>query len=616
MNPITLSNGNISNIDFSKVKPTHFTETLSEIQDTAKNQILNLKVRTDSCFENIKALDDFLRKTEDVMHLFAGLRSVMTDDKTMEEFSKCIKIADSNINLAYGDEELYQMILRSTEGMESQEDRYLRKTILKKFEEQGLHLSGSKKELFIEIKNKTQELSDRYYQNVIKSRGFKFHSEELQKVLELDTIDFSGKIADRVLRECENEDLRKSYYTAFRGKCVKGEFDNTKILREILVLRLKLANILGYPSYAHYRMQGRIFESPKQMLTLLRNKAKEIRPLALAEKSQLSGSVTWWNYEYKSWKFMNENEISLDSEDLYSVSEVLNLLSYLAQSLLGVTMTPVCWDLYHEDVQAYKLVKNDNVVGYIIFDIYERDTKRDGNWMTIIRETSAENVPIVSLVTKIGAKPDDLTNQEKIVSYEKLITILHEFGHCLHGLACETPYARLSSPFNTPLELAEVPSKLLEKIGVWRELLQESCINLPIKSNDSLKNKFPNIHALSQIQLSLFDLQLHSLESKDEIGKLNLEDFESSIASEISVFDEEYIPLKIADWINVFSNTYDSSYYIYRISDFVADSVFSRLDHKKVSLSEVIEDFYKSNASENFEEILSKYMSLYSVSGV
>ena len=245
-----------------------------------------------------------------------------------------------------------------------------------------------------------------------------------------------------------NRELRKRMYLAYSSKGIGGETDNTGNVRKIIDLRMKMSVLLGYRTYADYALEENMAKTPAAVGDFLSRLMERSLPFARAEVSRISeyaaahgfegDRIMPWDFSFWSERY-KEAEFSLNEELLKPYFRLENCIAAvfdLAGRLYGIRFEEVSGiPVYHKDVKVYEVTDADGRhLALFYADFFPREGKRGGAWMTEFRgqciRNGVEERPFVSIVTNF-TKPAD--NMPSLLTHDEFTTLLHEFGHALHG---------------------------------------------------------------------------------------------------------------------------------------------------------------------------------------
>jgi peptidyl-dipeptidase Dcp len=278
------------------------------------------------------------------------------------------------------------------------------------------------------------------------------------------------------LKYSTERDLRKQIWTAYNTRAIGGEYDNTEIVKKIVDLRIKIANILGYETYADYALEERMAKNKLTVNEFVKNllepsmefAKKDVADVyAFAKKNGFEDSqLQSWDFSYWSEKYQ-QAEYSLSAEELkpyFQLESCIDAVFGLATRLYGISFTELDnVPVYHPDVKVYEVNDADGRhLALFYADFFPRASKRGGAWMTEFRGQSirdgVEYRPFISTVMNF-TKPT--ADAPALITHDELVTFLHEFGHALHGIFAEGRYGSLTGT-NVPRDFVELPSQIME----------------------------------------------------------------------------------------------------------------------------------------------------------
>lgn len=286
---------------------------------------------------------------------------------------------------------------------------------------------------------------------------------------------------DRALRE-----------EAWRAWLSRGDNDNAnnnhETIREILRLRLEMANLLGFDTYAHFRTAGTMAGTPEAALTLLEQVWWPARERALEERadietriaaSGLDHDVMPWDWRYYTEQVRAER-FDLDPSEVRPYFQLDNMIEaqfYVAERLFGVRFNER-EDIatYHDDVRVWEVINaDDEVIGLFFGDYFARSGKRGGAWMSSFRQQNGISGDIPIIVNNCNYnRPAD--GEPALLSFTDASTLFHEFGHGLHGLLSNTEYPSLAGT-SVDRDFVEFPAQMYEHWLEQPEILEQFALH-------------------------------------------------------------------------------------------------------------------------------------------
>jgi thimet oligopeptidase len=390
----------------------------------------------------------------------------------------------------FQNEQLYERVLRVVPANNAQTQ--LRKDLLEAFEDSGVALPAEKRQRFKEISERLTELAQEFGKNIRENKTvLHFTAEECaglpQAYLERVPRDEQGNIVvgfdypDYLpfMMNASNEAARKRYYVANANR---GTARNLEILDEIVALRKEIADLYGVPSYAHYVTKRRMVENPETVARFLdevKSVVTECEVADLQQLAQLKGSkIERWDVMYFRER-LREQRYAVDQEalrDYFPTLPTLRWMLEITERLYGVRFEEALVPVWHEDV-LYLDVKDAvtaDLIGGIYLDLYPRPDKYK----------HAAAWPVRGVSKRAGRKPISalVTNFNRVgLTHAEVETLLHEFGHVLHGVLSETEYNQHSGT-SVERDFVEAPSQMYEEWASRMEslaLLRNHCASCP-----------------------------------------------------------------------------------------------------------------------------------------
>ena len=416
------------------------------------------------------------------------------------------------------------------------------------------------------------------------------------------------------LKYSTNRELRKQIWMAYNTRAIGGEFDNTDIVKKIVDLRIKIANILGYETYADYALEERMAKDKNtvnnfimQLLKPSLNYAKKdvADVYAYAKKNGFEDSQLMpWDFTFWSERYQ-EAEYSLNAEELkpyFQLESCIDAVFGLANTLYGITFheldnVPV----YHEDVKVYEVKDKDGRhLSLFYADFFPRASKRGGAWMTDFRGQSIRNGveyrPFVSIVCNFTKPTADAPS---LITHDEFTTFLHEFGHALHGILAEGRYPSLTGT-SVSRDFVELPSQIMENWAYEPEYLNSFAKHyqtgepIPAELIEKIvaaKNYLAGYGQVRQLHFAYLDMAWHSRTSVPELGTV---EFEQSVLAPYNVMPAAEGTAFSCSFSHIFSGGYSAGYYSYKWAEVLEADAFSLFKEKGIFNTEVAESFLKN----------------------
>lgn len=270
-------------------------------------------------------------------------------------------------------------------------------------------------------------------------------------------------------------DLRERAFRAWAARGANGgATDNRAIAAETLALRQERAALLGYPSFAAFKLETEMAKTPAAVRDLLLRVWAPARAKAEADAAVLeammhadgvNGALEPWDWRYYAEK-RRKAEHDLDEAELkpfLQLDRMIEAAFACATRLFGLTFRPLDVPLYHPDCRAWEVTRDGRHMAVFIGDYFARPSKRSGAWCSGFRDQrtlGGEQRPVVVNVCNFAK------SQPALLSWDDARTLFHEFGHALHGMLSEVVYPSISGT-SVARDFVELPSQLYEH---WLEV--------------------------------------------------------------------------------------------------------------------------------------------------
>ncbi|MBJ2174936.1 M3 family metallopeptidase [Aureibaculum sp. A20] len=628
---------------FSKIKNEHFKPAFEEAIQKAKAEIDEITSNSEApSFKNTIEPLDFSGYTLDrVSSIFFNLNSAETNDeiqKIAQEVSPLLSEFSNDIRL---NEKLFERIKSVYDARKNLDLTVEQATLLdkkyKSFARNGANLDDTSKNKLREIDMKLSKRSLQFGENVLaETNAFEMHlTDENQlkglpdgakeaakmaakeKDLEgwLITLDYPSYVP--FMTYADDRNLRKKLAIAFGARAFKNnKFDNQKVVLDIVNLRHKRANLLGYKTHAHFVLEERMAETPEKVLSFSNDLLEKAKPAAEKEFKQLSDfakkdgieQLQKWDGAYYSEKLKKQN-FDLDQEALkpyFKLENVIDGAFTVANKLFGLQFKEVdTIDKYHKDVKTYEVTNtNGDFIAVFYADFFPRKGKRNGAWMTSYKsqwkKDSENSRPHISIVCNF-TKPTD--TKPSLLTFNEVTTLFHEFGHALHGMLADTVYPSLSGT-SVYWDFVELPSQLLENWCYEKEALDlfakhyETNEPIPMDLVQKIKdssNFLEGMQTMRQLSFGLLDMQWHGA---DPTNIKNVKEFENQAFTDTQLYPDVAENCMSTAFSHIFQGGYSSGYYSYKWAEVLDADAFEFFKETGI--------FNKETATLLLENVLSK----------
>jgi peptidyl-dipeptidase Dcp len=269
-------------------------------------------------------------------------------------------------------------------------------------------------------------------------------------------------------------DLREKAFTAWirRGEN-GGPSDNRAIMTETIALRTERARLLGYDSYATFRLADTMAKTPSAAIDLLTSVWQAGRARAAGEADDLQRLIAaeGGNFKLAPWDWrhyadkVRKQRFDLDGAELKPYLQLERMIAAAfdtAGRLFGLAFEEVHdVPVYHPDVRAWKVTQAGRLIGVFLGDYFARTSKRSGAWMNSLRDQQRLTGDVRPIVINVMSFSKPPAGEPALLSFDDARTLFHEFGHALHGLLSDVTYPLISGT-NVARDFVELPSQLYE----------------------------------------------------------------------------------------------------------------------------------------------------------
>ena len=451
----------------------------------------------------------------------------------------------------------------------------------------GIGLPEDKQEELRVINTRTAELTQKIGNNILaESNAF------AQK------FGFSVSAYPDKMTTTEDRELRRQYNEAYRMRGHNGnENDNRELIKELLSLRIRKANILGYETSAEYTLADKMAANPETVdaflmgiMTPAVQKAKEeladmqavmdedIKAGKLPEGSKIE-QWDWWYYAEKVRKAkyaLNEDSV----KQYFKLDNVVKGIFTAAERLYGVKMERLEGVPTYNDsvVTAYKMTDADgSLLGIYTTDFLPRDSKRGGAWMNNVRDQyyDAEGNNVRPIIVNVG-------NLDRYMTIDQVLTVFHEFGHALHGILSQCHYPSVSGT-SVSRDFVEMFSQINENWAFQPDLLAEYAVNdkgevIPAELVEKINRTAQFNQGFMTTELcaaSILDMKWHELES---VEGLDIDAFEKKVCDEMGLIPEIAPRYRSTYFSHIFSGGYSAGYYGYLWAEVLDKDAFAKFE--------------------------------------
>ncbi|HET7921226.1 MAG TPA: M3 family metallopeptidase [Gammaproteobacteria bacterium] len=412
-----------------------------------------------------------------------------------------------------------------------------------------------------------------------------------------------------VITHADNRGLREELYRAYATRAsdqgpTAGRWDNSVVMRDILRLRHEMAQLVGFANYAEYSLADKMAESPARVVAFLDDLVRRCRAAGRHEFMELAEyalerdgleRLEPWDLSYYAEKLKLDRYV-VDDEMLrpyFPVTRVREGLFAVMQKLYGITLEAVSdAEVWHPDVTLYRVHDSAGTLrGQLYMDLFTRQGKRGGAWMDDCRSRRWLHGRLQTPVAYLNCNfPPPLAERPALLTHDDVVTLFHEFGHCLHHLLTEVDYPSVAGINGVAWDAVELPSQFHENFAWTREGVAalsghyQTGAPLPDALFDKLQGArhfHTALFMLRQLEFALFDFRLH-LGASADIGDAYVQETLATVRHDVSV-------VPVPDWnrfahgfSHIFAGGYAAGYYSYLWAEVLAADAYAAFEEHGV----------------------------------
>jgi peptidyl-dipeptidase Dcp len=610
---------------FDKIHAIHFMPAFERgINEKRDDLVKLLSVKEEPSFKNtIEAFDRMGVLLDKVTQVFNSQTQANTNDSLQKielEIRPKLTAFNDEINL---NPKLFERV-KSVYANQAKfnltgEQKFLLDNLYMTFIRNGANLKAADKDSLMVLNQKLSVLAVRFNQNVLsETNSYKLFMTDREDIKGLpdDVISaaadeaknagFEGKWAFTTRRPSifpfltysQNRARRKELYDAYIMRGNNGnEFDNNKVLADIVSIRAERAKLLGYKNHSSLVLEPRMAKNPENVDKLLLSLWEKAIPVAKKERDEMQKIINteggkfkleasdWWYYAEK----LRKQKYDLDDSELrpyFKLENVREGAFEVAHKLFGITFRPINdAPLPHPEALAYEVKDTDGShLGVLYMDFFPRPGKQQGAWCLTLRTHHIENgkeiTPVITTVFNFTRPTGDLP---ALLSLEEASTLFHEFGHSIDALFNKPTYITTYPAW----DFIELPSQLMEHWCTEPEVLAlyakhyktngpiPAALVEKIKKSGYFNQGFETVEYLAA---SLLDMSYHTLEAP---AIVDVQKFEKDYFNTLGLIPEIVSRYRSTYFLHI-TGDYDSGYYSYIWAAVLDNDVFGAFKEKGI----------------------------------
>ncbi len=410
----------------------------------------------------------------------------------------------------------------------------------------------------------------------------------------------------------DNRKLREQIYKAYAYRCSRtSKHSNYDVIIKIMDLRRQLANLLGYKTYADYALSKRMAHDVIHVNQLLNdlidayiNKAHEevlaVQKLA-HEKEGKDFELQGWDFSYYANK-LKLSHYHLDDEMLrpyFKLSNAIQGVFGLANRLYGISFKENAnIPVYHKDVRTFEVYDSDGTFLAILYmDLFPRDGKQGGAWMTNFKDqyidaSGHNHRPHVAVTANFTRETPQM---QSLLTFNELETLLHEFGHALHGIFANTHYQSLSGT-HVLWDFVELPSQIMENYATEKDFLKTfayhyqtgECIpDHLIQRVIESRNYNVAYACIRQVSFGLIDMAYYTLTQPEK----NIQELEEKATQRVQLLPRIENYCMGLQFSHIMAGGYAAGYYSYKWAEVLDADAFESFKEHGIFNSDIAKKF-------------------------
>ncbi|MDB4017406.1 M3 family metallopeptidase [Amylibacter sp.] len=600
---------------FDLIKDHHFDEAFEEAFSQIELAINKISDQSDApTFQNtVEELERSDELMEKVASIFANLASSNSNPtlealqrKLAPKWAKVDSDIKLNSKLFFRIDTLFKN--RMNLNLSKEQLRVLELYHLS-FVRSGAELKGSEQQKLKKILQRLAELGTLFTQNLLKDERewsmnvtekdllgcpqfIKDAASEAAKERGIDgyIITLSRSLIVPFLQFSPRRDLRQKAFSAWELRGAnQGKTNNLDIVQETLILRQERANLLGYNSFSDFKLETEMAGSPEKVTELLMAVWEPAKLMANRDAKILTEMMKTDGFDEKflpsDWRYYSEKrrvaEHDLNETELkpyFQLNQMIKASFHCAKKLFNLDFRRIHAPMYHPDVMAWEVTRENKHIAIFIGDYFARPSKRSGAWCSRFRGQSSmdkDQRPITVNVCNFAKAPE---GQQCLLNFDDARTLFHEFGHALHSMLSNVKYAYISGT-SVARDFVELPSQLyehwlsvpsvLEKFAIHAETNEPIPKDLLKKLLDA-ENYDQGFSTVEYVSSALVDLAFHNgIPTKDPMQK------QREVLDRIKMPAEITMRHATPHFAHIFSGDgYSSGYYSYMWSEVMDADAF------------------------------------------
>lgn len=616
---------------FSDIHPDRVEPTIKSMLDKNREKLKQLLAnQSEYTWDNLmQPLEQMGNELHNVWSPISHLHAVMESPALRDAYNNTIEHLTEYHTEISQNEDLFRAISSIAENPAFQSLSPAQKKIIENdirdFKLAGIHLSADKKARLAELNQELSKLTTKFSENLLDAtnaftmhipdpsrlKGLPESAHELavenakQRNLEGEVFTLDFPSYSTAIKFLEDRKLRETLYHAYTTRASDqgpnaGKWDNTEIMHDIMRVHTEIAQLVGFNNYAEYSLATKMAKSPAEVLGFLQDLVERSKSMAKQEYQEIAAlakkldgieKLEAWDIPYYSEK-LQQSKFNFTQEDFrpyFPIHKVLQGLFTVVEKIYGITVREEKnIDVWHPQAKFFTLHdKTGEFRAAFYIDLYARPHKRDGAWMDECRVRYAlkdhMQYPIAFLTCNF-MRPAE--NKPGLLTHDDVITLFHEFGHCLHHMLSKVNQPSVSGINGVPWDAVEFPSQFMENYCWEKETLAliaehyETGEPFPDELYQKMlaaKHFQTGLQMVRQLEFALFDFRLH-LEFDPAGPKTQVQQVLDDVRKNVAAYPVPAFNRFQHSFSHIFAGGYSAGYYSYKWAEVLSSDAYAAFE--------------------------------------
>lgn len=622
--------------DFQAIDPANIPAMISQMLDKHRARLKGILTQNQTfTWDNLLApMEEMSDELNKYWSPIGHLHGVMETESLRKAYNETLPLLTEYSTELSHNTALYEAIQQIADSEHFKQlnpaQRKIIENELRDFKLAGVNLPPEKKQRIAELYQKLSQLTTKFSENLLDAtHAYTMHLTDVntlaglpEQALQLAreqaehrkldgyviTLDYPAYSA--VMRYARQRDLRKSLYEAYLTRASDvgpnaPQYDNTNIMKDIIATRDEIAHLVGFDNYAALSLATKMAPSTQEVMRFLTDLLTRSLPLAKSEHADIARiakekdnlpKLESWDGAYYS-ELLRASLFNFTQEELrpyFPINHVLPGLFGLVSQLYGLTIQEESGvNVWHPDVKFFSIydAKGELRGGFYI-DLYARAHKRDGAWMDDCRtrrrlDNGSIQYPVAYLTCNFMPPVD---GNPALLTHDDVITLFHEFGHCLHHLLTKVDYLSVSGINGVAWDAVEFPSQFMENY-CWEKasldlIAKHYQTGAPLPDDlyqkmNAAKHFQDGLQMVRQLEFALFDFRIH-LEYDPNFKGNQIQSILDDVRKQTAFTEVPKWNRFQNSFSHIFAGGYAAGYYSYKWAEVLSADAYSKFEENGI----------------------------------